>query len=217
MPLRAQKRARTRIALIEALMPQLAERPLDEVQIGELAKAAGISQATFFNYFPTKGDLLTHFIQLWSLRVAVVARQTLVEHDDALAAIEALFVSTAVDSAAAPNVMLEIIAHQARMPANLDVQPIELAERLLFLPDEPDVMALSDQGLGGLLPEWIGLAVSRGELPASTDVMSLTLAAASVFFGVPLVVGRRSPEQIGALYRQQLQLLWAGARNPEAP
>ena len=38
-------------------------------------------------------------------------------------------------------------------------------------------------------------------------------AVASVFFGVPLLLGRESPELVGPLYARQLQLVWAGARS----
>ena len=38
---RERKRARTRIALVEALLPRLAERPLEDIQVAELVEAAG--------------------------------------------------------------------------------------------------------------------------------------------------------------------------------
>jgi len=212
-PLRARKRARTRVALVQALLPQLAERTLDEVPVAELAAAAEVSQATFFNYFPTKADLLAHFIQLWSLRVGAEARRIHAEQASALRAIEGLFRSTAEQTAASPGVMLEIIAFQARLDPAASPEPVELAERLLFLPDEPDVMGLDDMGLGELLPRWIGEAVAGGELPADADVGVLTVAAVSIFFGVPLVVGRSEPSSIAPMYQLQLQLLWAGARS----
>jgi AcrR family transcriptional regulator len=212
-PLRTQKRARTRVALVEALLPMLAERTLEEIQVSELADTAGISQATFFNYFPTKGDLLTHFIQLWSLRVDAQARRIRTEHKSALAALEALFVSTAEQSAGTPRVMLELIAHQARMPPGLTPPTIEEAERALFLPGEADVMSLSDRGLGGVMPQLIAEACAAGELPADADVMTLTMGAASIFFGVPLILGQQQhPVPLAAFYRRQLSLLWDGAR-----
>jgi AcrR family transcriptional regulator len=215
IPLRARKRARTRIALVEALLNRLAQQSLDEIQVSELAADAEISQATFFNYFPTKADLLTHFIQLWSLQVGALARTVEAEHDSALAAIEALLVSTAEQTAAAPRVMLEIIVHQARNLPGPWPGPIELAERVLFLPDAEDVEDLPDTGLAGIIPELLTKAVQRGELPQDTNVEQLHLAVGSTFFGVPLLVGARHPDAVADLQRRQLQLLWAGARAQE--
>lgn len=219
-PRRAQNRARTRVTLVEALLPRLSEHRLDDIPVSDLARDAGISQATFFNHFPSKGDLLTHFLQLWGLRVGAHARTVRAEHDSALAAIGALYQSTAEQILAGPRVMLEIIAHQARMPADLQVPPVELTERLLWLPGEPDVMALSDQGLGGLLPVLLTEAVQNGELPPDTNVPATTLAAASIFFGVPLLLGERQPDLIPTMYQLHLAMLWAGTHalvtRPEA-
>ena len=57
IPLRERKRARTRIALVEALLERLVERPLDAIQVAELVEAVDISPATFFNYFPSMACL----------------------------------------------------------------------------------------------------------------------------------------------------------------
>lgn len=220
IPLRAQQRARKRLALTRALMERLRERTLEDIQVSELAQAAEISQATFFNYFPTKGDLLSHFIQLWSLRMCLVVRRIRKDTDGAIAAVEALFAATAEELALYPNTMLEIIAHQARVPAGFEHEPIELAERLLFISesstdteDNSDVESLTDGGLGDLLRPLLREAVIKGELPASTDIEVLTGAIASVFFGVPLNFAAQQPGAIAALYRQQLALIWAGARS----
>jgi AcrR family transcriptional regulator len=211
IPLRARKRAQTRLDLVEALIVRLADRTLDEVQVSELADAAGVSQATVFNYFSNKGAILTHFIQLWSLKVSALARQIRAEHESALAAIEALFVSTAEESMKSPRVFLEIVAHQARMPAELEIEPIEYAERVLFLPGEVEVESLLDGGLRALLPELIAEAIARGELPHCANIETLTLAAASIFFGVPIVLAPHAPQAVAPMYRNQLALVWAGA------
>jgi len=213
LPLRVQKRARTRLALVEALAESLAEHSLDDVPVSALCKAAGISQATFFNYFPNKPALLTYFIQLWSLRVSALADDIISQHDSALRAIEALFASTADQSSQNPNIMLEIIAHQARATVGKHHAPIEQADRLLFLPEVEDVMALSDGGFGAVLPVLLALAVERGELPTGADVQILTLALANTFFGVPLVLGRSQAALVGGAYHQQLQLIWRAARG----
>ena len=209
-PLRDRKRARTRVALVAALVPRLAQRPLDDIGVAELCAEAEVSQGTFFNHFATKGELLTHYVQLWSLEVGLQARRDPRGASDPLAAIEGLYLATAAEVSAHPRVMLEIIAHQARHPTG-PAAPIELVERLLFLDDAPEAEGLSDQGLYGLLTEWLGRAVAQGALPASSDLDQLTLAAASVFFGVPLLVGWEQPQAIGPLYQAQLGLVWAGA------
>ncbi|TMM00918.1 MAG: helix-turn-helix transcriptional regulator, partial [Actinobacteria bacterium] len=55
--LRERKKQRTR-ELIEATARQLfIERGFEAVPVAEIARAAEVSEATVFNYFPTKEDL----------------------------------------------------------------------------------------------------------------------------------------------------------------
>ncbi len=141
-----------------------------------------------------------------------MAREARQASDTALAAIEAVLVTTAEWNAPNPRVMSEIIAAQARLGSFGVGEPIELAERLLFLDDAPGATELPDGGLGAILPELVEEAVARGELPPQTDVSSVVLAIASIFFGVPLVLGQASPRAVAPMYRQQLHLIWAGAQ-----
>lgn len=208
--LRDRNRAKTRVALVEALVPRLSERELEDIPVRELCEAAEISQPTFFNYFPTKPDLLTHFVQLWSLRMGVVALQS--AQLGPLESIHAFYAASAEQVQEHPRVMLSLIAHQARWTQGTQTPPVELVERLLWLDDHPQAATVSDQGLGELLPLWITQAIQAGELPSDAPVMELTLAAASIFFGVPLLLAQSSPQAIGPMYRSQLETLWAGAR-----
>jgi AcrR family transcriptional regulator len=210
-PLRDRKRAQTRVALARALLAHLSERTLSEIAVTDLCADAQVSPATFFNYFPSKVDLLSHQIQLWSLRVDLHVTRALVANPDPLAAVSALFVETAREFVPYPRVMLEIVAEQARW-TRASLPPVELVERLLFLEDVPEAEALSDGGLDALLFRLIGEAVTQGALPAGCPVPGLVLGAGSIFFGVPLLLARSQPEVIPALYEEQLALLWAGAR-----
>lgn len=212
LPLREQKAARTRLSLMHALTERLATRVLDDVSVGELAAAAQISEATFFNYFPSKPHLLSFFVQVWSLEVAAVARRIEAQASSALSAIEAIFEHTAGETARNPKLMLETIAHQARQPAEPGWAPLDRGVRLMHLPDVENVLDLPDTGLEGVLPPLVAKAVAAGELPPRTPTPQIFLALTAVFFGVPLIFARKQPEAVGPMYRDQLQLIWAGAR-----
>ncbi len=57
MGLREAKKLATRQQIAEVAMRLFATRGFDDVTVTEVAAAAGISQKTVFNYFPTKEDL----------------------------------------------------------------------------------------------------------------------------------------------------------------
>jgi AcrR family transcriptional regulator len=58
MGLRERKKERTRQLLADTARRLFAERGFEKVSIAEVARAAEVSQATVFNYFPTKEDLV---------------------------------------------------------------------------------------------------------------------------------------------------------------
>ncbi|HHH47579.1 MAG TPA: TetR/AcrR family transcriptional regulator [Gammaproteobacteria bacterium] len=213
LPLRERKRARIRLALLDALLSRLGPRGIDQIPVRELCAEVEISEVTFFKHFPAKSDLLTYFIQLWTIEMAWHANQAAQRRDSGLEAIGEIFARTARDVASGIDIMLEVIAHQARMPKDLVLPGVGRAERLLRFPDLPGVENLPSEGLDAILPRFLQIAIDRGELPSSSDIRSLTLALSSLFFGVPLCVGRHDPAAIAPLYRQQLALVWAGARH----
>lgn len=209
--LRERKAARLRLDLMTALRDRLNERPLESIPVRELCDAVEISQGTFFNHFPSKADLAFYFVQLWTLDVAWHVAQA--RGRGARAALDAVFDVTAAQASAHPRVMAEIIAFQARMPSALRPRPVGLVERAMAFPDRAGLDALEDGGLDALLPPLIARAIADGDLPASLDRQAAFLALVNVFFGVPLVLGPRAPSLIGAAYRQQLDLVWAGLRH----
>jgi AcrR family transcriptional regulator len=56
--LREQKKRQTREAIAAAARELFAARGFDHVPVAEIARRAGVSEATVFNYFPTKEDLV---------------------------------------------------------------------------------------------------------------------------------------------------------------
>jgi AcrR family transcriptional regulator len=56
--LRERKKLRTRQLIAETAVRLFVERGFDHVPVTEVARAAEVSEATVFNYFPTKEDLV---------------------------------------------------------------------------------------------------------------------------------------------------------------
>lgn len=56
--LRERKKARTRAAIRDAAIELFAQRGFEAVRVAEVAERADVSEATVYNYFPTKEDLV---------------------------------------------------------------------------------------------------------------------------------------------------------------
>ena len=58
--LRERKKLRTRLLIAETARRLFAERGFEAVSVAEIAREAEVAEATVFNYFPTKEDLVYH-------------------------------------------------------------------------------------------------------------------------------------------------------------
>ena len=216
LSLRERKFARTKLALLRALLDRLREKPMAEVTVKDLCDDAEVSEATFFNYFPRKEDVLHYFIRLWMLEVTWRANGA-VGADGGLEYIEFMFRDTAARITDTPRVMQEIIAklalnkHPPGCVANECL--VTLAEKLQAFPDLAGVEDLPEMDLPDMFARPVARAVERGELAASTDVEDVVVSLVSIFFGVPLWFCHEAPEQVAVHYSRQLRALWAAHRG----
>jgi AcrR family transcriptional regulator len=210
--LRERKFARTRLTLAEIVTHHLENAPLDTLSVKALCERAQISEATFFNYFPKKDDLVAYLDKLWSLELNWYGRQAAAQQQG-LAVIEALFRYTAIQVQKKPGLMGEIIAYEARDRTHAPRPAITHAERALAFADLPGIVELEDDSLEVVLRTSLQQAIERGELPANTLLPAAMVGLVSIFYGVPLAIMHNNPTSIGPMYRQQLAILWEGLRS----
>lgn len=214
IPLRPRKLALTKVRLLHAAVARLDRASLDELQVKDLCRDSDISEASFFNYFPKKSDLLVYFVQLWTLDVAWHALLSQPRPATSYEAIQRIFQVTGTQAAEHPGVMGEVLAAQARLTEAPPLVEISLAERLAAFPGREGIETLEVRGLDSLFPELLAQAAKRGELPKQTDVRGAFLGLAAIFFGVPIALRRLDPRAIPRAYLQQLATYWAGLRAP---
>lgn len=221
--LRERKYAKTKLALMHATVERLRQKSFADVTVKEVCEEAEISEATFFNYFPKKPDVLVYFIRIWMVQVSLAAGRA-AGPDAGLATLEAIFRITGDQIDEKPRVMQEIIAYMALSPDECVRQrgeELTPAELQLEFPEEENAAEIDTTGgLDGLFRAKLERAVSLGELPANTDVDVAAHSLIALFFGVPLgMVARRregQPAVVTAGFREaydaQLAILWAGLR-----
>jgi AcrR family transcriptional regulator len=172
--LRERKFARTKHALLQAALERLRDKRLDEIPVKDLCEQVEVSEATFFNYFPKKEDLLRYYMQILTLDLVWHARNR--AGDDAgLEYIEAVFERAAKEFGEHPRLMLEIIAFMAQQPdpancpKNSDQPDLSLAERLQALPNRAGVENVPEVCFEDLVRPPIERAVHRGERGSSSS------------------------------------------------
>jgi AcrR family transcriptional regulator len=217
IPLRERKLLKTRLKLAQALRELLESVALDELAVRDLCDRVEISEATFFNYFPRKTDLLAYLSQLWSVELAWQGQQALAAGAGGLAPVQAVFERAAQQFQSAPGATGELIAWQARLRTRQAPAPLEANERRLAFPDHAGIAAMADQSLEQVLAAALQRAIDQGELPRNTHLPTTMVGLVSVFYGVPLALRLGNPAGIGAMYRQQLAVLWSGLRQLAAP
>ncbi len=209
--LRQKKSARTRLAMATALSNALAEQSLSEISVKALCREAEVSEATFFNYFPGKQNLMGYLAQLWLLELgwqAAAAAQTA----PGLPAIRRLYAHSARSCTRRPGLMRELIAwlaHGGSLDATLK---LDAFERKLVFPELDGIESTPLKGIDALIVPQLEAAVSVGQLPDNTLIPMLLSLLLAILFGVPLTLLSSHPGKIADLYQQQLQLVWSGVR-----
>lgn len=158
MELRADA-ARNRAAIVEAARAVFAERGLD-APLDDIAKAAGIGNATLYRRFPTRGDL-----------IAAVFADRMAEHCDA---VEAALTDENLWNGFASYVRA-VTAMQARDRGIADLVTMDLAAA-------PEIQALRDQAFAGLV-QLVERAQAAGVLRAdftTEDVVVVLMANAGL-------------------------------------
>jgi AcrR family transcriptional regulator len=201
--------ARNKQAILKALLARMHNEVFDLIKISDLCNDARVSQASFYNYFPQKTNILIYYIQLWAVKMhwqITIKKQLL-----GLDAIEQLFFDTAIICAEQPQLMSEIIAFQAKNSKPEGVKPLTAADKHVAYPDFIGIEDIVLEDLTALLTTNIKWAIENKTLPAASNIAALTVALAAIFFTVPIIFNRCPFEEIKSAYAQQLNIFKHGA------
>lgn len=208
--LRERKFAKTKISLVKAALGRLEEVSLDEVSVRDLCEVVEVSEATFFNYFIKKSELLDYYIQLWMLELGWHMRQA---DTRGLEAIATVFDRVARQFEQQPGAMVEVVAHQARRRGKAVSPGISEAERQMAFPDLAGIEDVPVMGLDRLWLHGVEQAIGAGQLPPNTHQATVLVGLAAIFYGVPMALAATNPATIASMYRQQLNIYWVGVKS----
>ena len=213
--LRERKFARTKLALLQAALERMRDKKLDEIPVKELCDEVEVSEATFFNYFPKKNDLLHYLIQVWTIEVAWHAQSTVGE-ECGLRFIEQVFDYTGKKLADHPRLMLEIIAHMALEP-HPSACPKHATRSSAWL-NACRLSRMRGRRVRARARRCRRFSAPRssGRLRAASclqaDIEAAVLVAARNFLRRSALARPARVRAIRPAYQRQLKLLWAGLR-----
>lgn len=172
LSLRERKKAQTRTRIADTAVAMLAERGFDAVTVAEIARAAEVSEATIFNYFGTKEDLVYDRLdQFWDDLIATVANRT--DHGDVVDAVERY-----------------VLAQGPPMPREPAGQQVHLAAIIRMITASPRLLARERASY-----DRAATALAR-VLAATTSIGPDAGAAAQMLVGVHRSVVDYTREQI---------------------
>ena len=209
-PLRERKYAQTKLALLNAAVKAIEEAPLNDIAVKDLCEEAEVSEATFFNYFTKKSELLDYYTQLWNLELSWHHQRS---ESSGLALIEESFNRIAKKFQLHPGVMAEIISHQAYLRNKPQLPEIGRAERVRAFPKLEGIVEQKLEGLDRMWATAVQQAISTSDLPSNTHMPTAIIGLASIFYGVPLALGQGNLSTISTMYRQQLNIYWMGIKG----
>lgn len=212
LPLREKKFARVRLAILSAALQLMKERSLADISVREICDVAQVAPATFFNYFPSKEDVLVYYMQLWSIPVTLQCRAVAAQRT-VLDAIITVFDYTAREMEQYPRLMFEIIAYIAHATEPPHLPSLTRAERLLAFPDLPGAEDIEPQSIDELFTAQLKHAVRAGELPSPLSTEAVALLLKTIFYGVPLATRREGVRTIRRAYHEALEVLLGSWRT----
>lgn len=214
-PLRERKYARTKQAILNALLEKLRTQHLEEISIKEICEDANISEGTFFNYFPKKQDVLVYYIAIWSIEVSWHAQKK-EEQGSSLAAIEEIYFYTADIMRENVTILYEVISLIAQEKETPLIKDITLAEKFIAFKKFPGAENLKAKNFIDIMRPFLKHAINNNELPKNTDIDLVLLTLRSIFFGTPIAVSQAHASKLKKAYQYHLHTYWHSLKSTDS-
>lgn len=211
--LRERKRAKTKIAIMDAFMERLKRNRFDDISIKEVYQAAEVAEGTFFNYFPEKIDVISYYLYLTTLKIIWRAKKE-TPGGKYLPLINSVFRLVAEEwkNNNLTYQILSVLLVQSERPKKVAISGLE--KRLAF-PDCADIEEAPSVSLDEWFRECVILAQKNGELPINTNVNDVVVSLITIISGTMLSIRFSNKDSCGYHYMRQVQALWKvlGARK----
>ncbi len=206
LSLRQKKIAKTKHSLAMAFVKKLKTEKFHSISIKDICEETDVSEASFFNYFPQKIDVLAYLLKAkifktyWTIR-NLQKKLTLTE------CIEKTF-ELLTEEIKYPYIFSEIFSligpHKAQT-ASFAVTPDELQ---YIYPDCADAANSRMITMRGFFEELVAHAAAKKQIPEAVCQKTLVQFLMTILIGVPLSLPFSEFTNIAEIYRNHLSILW---------
>ena len=195
---RERRRVETRERIIRAALSLFSERGVTATTVEDITNAADVGKGTFFNYFPSKEDILAHLCQLQMGRIRD-------------------FVSRTVDSSESLDRVLYELALMLIEEFGQSPALVESILAALFSSESARRRMANDFAKDRLvLAELMTARQKRGEIRDDFAPIELARQFQRALFGTTVLWSLDPSKPLPVYLKEMAEVLWSGIRAQES-
>lgn len=206
--LREKKIAKTKIALMNEFIKRLEDTRFNDISIKDVCDSVEVSEATFYNYFPKKVDLVQYFKELITLKTIWEVEKK----GSQMAPVEKidLFFSIQADNMPSPNAFFELVSIFTGEKMKNNRMQLLASDKYYSFPDYDGIDDMESMLFEEFFSVCIKAAVKSGAFDLKIKTTDIVFGLMSIFVGVPLSIDEKDFVNLKAHYKQQLSIFWKG-------
>jgi hypothetical protein len=209
--LREKKFAKTKIALMDEFITRLQDQRFNDISIKDVCDRVEVSEATFYNYFPQKVDLIIYFKQLFAIK-SIWLVQKKGQQLSSVGQIH-LFFSIMADEMPSPNMFYEFIAIFVGERFRMEAQEISPVERFYAFPKCPGIEDIPAMTFEHYLLQIVVQALKDKSIKTKLPAVDILTGLMSILVGVPMTIDAGDFTHLGKHYKKQLSIYFKGIQN----
>ena len=202
--LRQKKMMKTKHALAMAFIEKLKEQKFDTISIKDICAQTDVSEATFFNYFPQKVDVIAYLLKAKIFKTVWTVR-SLQKNMPFTRRVEKTFELFA-EEIKHPYVFFEVFSMIAMNKAQIEAFSISCEELQYIYPDCTCEEKIRTISIHDFFEELIDDA--RNEIPKTLCKHDFAQFLLTILTGVPLSIPVSEFPNITQIYHNHLSILW---------
>ena len=211
LTLRQQKHIKTKVKLGHAFLAEVKQYGFAKANIKRICKKIDISEATFFNYFPTKIDLFRYSGNFFFLPVAWEIKNSRPKANlvnGLLMICDCIFKKTPM---ATFYDIISIKISNRLFPQ--DIKPLSDIEKIYAFKNYKGIENIKEKSIPDLFFYLINDAIKNKTLKTTVNAQDIVLGLTSILIGVPLYAQFKDFSEVRNLYKKQFTLFLNGIQK----